>query len=1374
MVYIRSPLEIIQNLIDYFKLAQPNLNTAPGSVARDLMIEAPAAQLGQLYDALNSVSNLQSLRLCVGTDLDKLALNFGLTRKQSTPSSGVALLTFSSLNAAVNINQGANVYSNTGISFAVSTGQSLVPSNLNFYRSVATQYSAQLAYIGITDQYAVQVTVTSLTAGSASNIGQYTINSTTIPGISNATNVVAFAGGTDQETDAAFRNRILATFSGSSVGTSLGYLNAALSVTGVQDATVIGPGNPLMTRDGTISEIENGVPTIISEGSGGKVDVVVLGSVEQQGTDTFIYQDKSNKNDPTNPANNWVLGQILSNAGMTINQKRIVDINAGILPAQPVDALLQVTASISGGNFVPQTTDGYGRVSGNYNLIKDTGVYGGSCFGFDTFAWTSNQIDFQEDLIKGQTNGQDPTTFTDVLQITDAQQYLNISNENSIVTTDRSIIQLLHTPATNITSVFNINTGENYIITNQNYDNTSPFNNTGRIQISGNTLPSPSNTLQVNYTWVVDFDRYSDFDGLVDTDNIRPVSNSIDWGYASDVHGEVVNFTTTPGNNFFTGNASHPIDTVVSANTFLQVDGYVQQITSGTFANRFYVVFTNLAVPITSVNSIELTNSNVELYNTAQANGTITNTAIVVGINVLYMTTIILPSDTVATLGQYCTGYLNLTNVFQSSTVQGSSNGTQITVPASLLTTSIGENTDSVNLLVYYVANVANLYSSAITSVANTLSLPASRIGNGYILSDNNGFNNFSIVNISRRENQIVQLNGSNQYYVELNLPITSYTLIPQQILSVIRLTDGVELWNPDNLGQVINGSDGNFQLIFTGFNTPAANDRVLVIYYATDIGRFQPFSFSNSIIKTRIDHLAFDGITNSFTVPLVNFTAQSSGLYFEIVDENSDNVFFTVSDGYLTLLGNTEASISSPTVNFGTLDDLGNKRVKINAANTPNNDGYFNILSYNASTNDIIITSQLSNIGADQIDVIRILDGQELWSYAGTIDQVNNRLLIPNTPNAVVNDLVFTMFFDFKNLRQAPTRIIATTQDTNTNTGIMTIAGTTMALAENIVFTATSTGLLQNLQQALATALNISTTATIPNNIRIAKIVNLQKVSTYAQGSNIVLETLVNYDVINTYISNNLYFANEMLSNPTLSGLEFMLPNTTNNTMTIPTNNLPTLGDQLQVSFYYTIDSNSESLNFSSIGTLYTNNKFALIDQIYVSSGFNASQSTILTLSSFTKPSVGFRYTIYYDYLAPKQNEQIVIQYNFNQLVATTTFAVEASRPINADVLTRAAKEVELDLTMNVVIATNSLSTSTSVLQTLRNQLINALTATQLGQTIDQITLINIAQGVSGIARARILYFNITGQQGTILSFTANQDQYFVSNNIIINTESL
>ena len=246
---------------------------------------------------------------------------------------------------------------------------------------------------------------------------------------------------------------------------------------------------------------------------------------------------------------------------------------------------------------------------------------------------------------------------------------MGITNENSTVTSDRSIIQLFHAPDTNVTRVFNVNTGERYLITNQNYDQTAPYNNTGRIQISGNTLPSPSDTLQVDYTWIVDYDRYSDFDGLIDTQNVRPVSNSIDWGYPSDIKNELVEFDLQVGDNFYVGSTSQPIDTVISVGQFLQVDGYVQIVTSGVFINRLSVVIPNLAIASTSVDSVTWKNSNVELYNTAQNNGSFSNASEVVGIQILYNTTIILPSDTVAQVGDNVTTYLNTTNVFMNSTV---------------------------------------------------------------------------------------------------------------------------------------------------------------------------------------------------------------------------------------------------------------------------------------------------------------------------------------------------------------------------------------------------------------------------------------------------------------------------------------------------------------------------------------------------------------------------------------------------------------------------------------------------------------------------------------------------------------------------------
>ena len=91
----------------------------------------------------------------------------------------------------------------------------------------------------------------------------------------------------------------------------------------------------------------------------------------------------------------------------------------------------------------------------------------------------------------------------------------------------------------------------------------------------------------------------------------------------------------------------------------------------------------------------------------------------------------------------------------------------------------------------------------------------------------------------------------------------------------------------------------------------------------------------------------------------------------------------------------------------------------------------------------------------------------------------------------------------------------------------------------------------------------------------------------------------------------------------------------------------------------------------------------------------------------------------------------------------------------------------------MNIVINPTMLSSTTTIIQNLNNQLISALTTTTLGQIIDQPTLINIAQAVSGVSRARILYFNVTGSAGSILQIQAQNNQYFNSNNIIINAET-
>lgn len=1364
MVTIRSVNEIILSLIDFFKLSQPDLDTKPGTVARDLFIDAPASQLSLLYDELSGVANRQSLRLVVGSDLDKLAKNFGVVRKQSTAASGAAILTFSSINAPININRGDLVTASNGFSYSITVGATVDPVAINLYKAVAAKFRDQLDFAGISDTLAVQVTVQATSAGTTGNIGAYSLNRTSIPSVSHVTNVSPFSGGTDQETDAVFRNRVLSSFSGSSVGTALGYLNVALGVSGVSDVTIIQPGDSLMTRDGTqVNVTSDGTRTILSEGSGGKVDVVILGSNLIETTDSFIFQDKSNKNDPTSTKNDVVLGQIAADANKTINRKRIDDIKNGVLPSQPVESIISVTGSLSGSNFQPKSVDSLGRVFGNYELKKDTGVYGGSPFGFDTFHWISNKItNFSEDIIKGQFNGQDPTTFKGVLEIPLTQQSISITNENSTVTSDRSIVKLLHTPATNITRVFNVKTGERYIITNQNLDNTGIYNTTGRVQISGNTLPSPSDQLQVDYSWIVNFDQYADYDGLSETSNPRAVTDSIDWGYASTIKNERITFTESTGNNFFTGASSHPISAVIFAKTFEEVDGYVVRLTSGTFINRLAIILNRLSTAVTSVDSVTLKNSNVEVYNTAQNNQTYVATTEVVGIDIFNVATIILPTDTTAQEGSKVTVILNSTDVFQSEATSGTSSGNQVTIPSSLVNTTA----NSITLLVTYIANVTDLFSSAITA------LPASRVANGFNLSTNTGFNNFSIANISRRENQIVQQDLSNNFFVELSVSTNDFTIIPSQIVTVVRLSDGYELWSGNHQGTIQTGTSGNYQLVLNGFNGPVVGDRVLVVYYSTEIRRFQPFSFSNTIIKSRIDTVGLEPFSGKLSVPLNKFI-NKSGLTFYVLEPNTDIVVagLTGTDGYIVDNGDGTAKFGSLSINFSLQNDLLHKKLKIvvpTVGNTNcNNDGVYDITFYNIFNNSMTITQVLDNITKDQISVIRLLDGQEIWNYSGTIDLANKRLLIPATGAANVGDKIYVSFFNIENLRKASTRIVSTTSDQIVNPGVMAVAGTTLTKADDLIFTVTSSGLKLNLADAMRKALGLSSIAQIPSNVRIAKIIKAEKVETESATDDSVLSVLTTYDVKNTTIQKNLFFVDEMLANPSLGALDFVLPSTTNNSLN------PTIGDKIRVTFYFTTDNDSENLSYTKNGTLYTNKRFALINKIFTASGFKVSPATRLTATSFTQPGLGSRYKIFYDYTAPKQNERIVVTHTYNKLISDVTFAIENTRPINADVLVRASKAILLDLTINVVIDPTMLSSTTTILQNLRDQLVTALTTTQLAQIVDQPTIINVAQAISGISRARILYFNKSGSLGTVIKVTAQKDEFFRANNIIINTET-
>lgn len=1370
MVVIRSVNEIVLSLIDFYRVAQPEADTKPGTVIRDLLIDAPSNQLALLYDELAKVSNQQSLRLVIGSDLDKLAKNFGITRKSASSASGVALLTFSSIPATININKGELVIASNGFSYAVVSGVSVSPSLANYYKSIATKYRNDLDFVGITDQYAVEVTVQSTTAGLFGNISKYSLARTNIPGVSNVTNVNQFQGGSNQEDDATFRNRILSVFSGSSVGTALGYKNLALATTGVTDAFVVEPGDPLMTRDGTIvSEDSQGNLTVVSEGTGGKVDIVILGTNLTETVDSFIYRDTSNKSDPTDPKNDVVLGQIAGDENKTINRRRIDNIKNATLPSQPIDSIIQVTGSSSGANFKEKTVDSLGRVSGNFELKKDTSIYAGSPFGFDTFHWIDNKVSFEEDRIKGKFNGQDNVSFSDVLEIPAVQQNISITNENStVLTSDRSLIQLAHTPATSVTRVFNATTGERYTVVSQNFSGTGTLNTTGIIKISGNTLPSQSDILQVDYNWVVTFDQYADYDGRVLTNNLREVTDSIDWGYSNLIRKEKISLTKNGSSTYFVGNTSLPVSALLSAKVFYEIDGTVTTVTTGTFTGRLSVVLNNLLDETEAVDRITFKNSNTELYNTSNADGSFTNTPVVAGIILNYTTTIILPTDTRAVAGDKVTLVLNSEDIFNVTNSVGNFSNTQVTVPTANYTTTANQ----IDVEIDYIASVQDLISTGITTV------PFSRIGNGFGLNNSVGFSNGTPVNVARKEFLVVAKNGSNQDYVELNLSSLDVSSSSLNILTVIRLSDHNELWNADNVGTVTtNGTTNNYQLIFTGFNAPATGDRVLVVYYAEDLRRFQPFSFKNEVFKKNITTLLYDSVTDKFLLDMQTFVSET-GLSFEILEPNTDIVLASAADGYLTPLVNaSKCTFGSTTVNFnnilngdGEKVDLTSKRIRILDATNANNNGIYDITAVSLS-NTLSVSNDFTKIDKKQISVTRISDGKELWSDSGTIDLVNNQINFAKTSAATAGDKVLITYFKYASLKQAPTRLGLTVTDQTINSGVISALGTTITKAEDIVFSATSTSLRQGIFEAIRKALGLNSSASLPSNVKLVKIAKLERVTTTNSTSDDVLITNYTYNLSGTKIQDNSFFSDDFISDTTLGAFDFVLPSTQTNISNLT--DQFTGGDKFRITFYYSTTNDLENVIFTRNGTLYTNKFFALIDKVYISSGFGSSQSAKLTLSNFNQPLTGSRYKAFYDYLAPKQNERIIIRYNYNKLVSDVTFNVESNRPINADVLIRQAKEVDIDVTMNVVISDQFKTSSALVLQNLKDKLIAAINSNSLGANLDSSSLINTAFAVDGVSGARIVFFNKSGSIGQVLSIQAKDDEYFVANSVTVNVET-
>jgi acyl-CoA thioesterase len=1343
MAVIKDLNTIIQNHIDFLRANQPDADVKSGTVIRDLFVDLPSTQLAFLYTQLGTLSGKYSVKNYFGTDLDNYVQPYGIIRKQAQPSTGTAIFTFASIPSPILLKSGSTVTAANGISFSISSTIYVDSSNLNTYKAIAQKYANDLSYLGITDQYAVEVNLTANIAGTVGSIAKYSLQSVSIVGVSNVFNTAPFTG-EDSESDTDLQNRFLSSQT-SIAGTNTGLFNTVLSVNYISDAYIVEAGNPLMTRDGTVVDSSG---NIVSEGTGGKTDVICLGIQSQQGLDTYIYKDKSNIGDPTDSRNNYVLGQIPGDINKTITAKRRDDLATGILPNQPVQNILQVSGSSSGANYVEQTIDEYGRKSGNYKLIKDTGDFAGSPWGYDTFAWTSNYVNIDEDHSKGNYNGQDALNYTDVIDIPNITQTISISSENSNVLTDNSQIQLLHYPVSAVSRVQNATTGERYTIISLNLDpNQDNLNVTGVIQISGNTLPAPTDILQVDYSWVTSYDPNNDYDGKSDTTNIRNVTDSIDWGYSNQIT-ENIEFVYNATTGINTGYASHIIDSLSSLNQYTTYNAIVSIITSGQYLGRYQINLQTSSEPDFPT-SIKILNTNIEVFN-------LPNKDYLVSYN-SGIWTIILPSD----VNQYLSTITSV--VIYTNKIDLSSNanisGNQIMIPS--------PSNTNVLLEAKYFCNSQNIITT------NPNGLNSLRNGNGLII-------NYSLPvstilqssptslynNIINREFQTVKYDGTYKY-INFNPTTTNYNI--DVIFSIVRKSDGKDLY--DSTQNIYVDSNGLYRI--NVLSTAVTNDIVLVNYTVVSETTIQPLTETVNVISKNIYPITGSG------------SPQILGLVNTIAETVSVQIFNATLNTFINATGTISASLYNniATITLTSAISLTTNcyyQLIITSATHNTNNGTFEIVGID-STNKIVSyrLPNLSNITNKEILLVNCTTGS-LINFTRTIDSNNNDSISFTQLNNVFVQLFIN---NFRHLRNSAIRYKSVINGPTNQSGAISIAGTTLTkfnysipLVKTLNTSSTSTSII-DLTQALYQALikygytnyanDLIGNQSLSSMYGIGKVVSLEQVDVI-QSNQEITNVNFTYDIAKYRLQYNTYDSDNVIEDNTLDNFQLGLQSNITNNSTISS-----VGQYINVSFYFYIVGDSETLSYVSNSSLYTNKKFITNDFIKTISGFTANQSTTLAVTNISQPAQNARYTANYSYNAPKQNERISLTYNYNLAIINATLAIENKRFTNQDVLAKAAQELEVDISINITVLATYLSSATTIVQSVYNVIVNSTSLTSLGASLNQSTIIVAAKSVTGVDDAIITHFNLSGIFGNVESISAANNQYIAPGVISVNLVS-
>ena len=219
---------IVSDIIDNILIVNPSIDVKIGEVVRDIFIDVQAAQIEILYSIANNTSQAQSVTTALNSQLDRLAYNYGITRKQATRSS---------TNLVISIKSGVQIPTALNIGDQFNT---VADQNNDAIIFINTQY--QLLTPGQTQ---ATIPVTSLNSGFNTNVAALSINQSSYDFADSVYNPNPSQGGTDQETDAAFALRIPYNITGQYINTSRGIINAIINIQDINGSPYfVTPDNP--------------------------------------------------------------------------------------------------------------------------------------------------------------------------------------------------------------------------------------------------------------------------------------------------------------------------------------------------------------------------------------------------------------------------------------------------------------------------------------------------------------------------------------------------------------------------------------------------------------------------------------------------------------------------------------------------------------------------------------------------------------------------------------------------------------------------------------------------------------------------------------------------------------------------------------------------------------------------------------------------------------------------------------------------------------------------------------------------------------------------------------------------------------------------